>query len=84
MDKHNQILETILRRALDYGIKFNLEQCKFGVEELEFNAYRFTKDGLKPTSDKVHAVKKCKPPETKQAVRRFLGMIAYLLKFIPR
>ena len=66
MDQHNQILETVLRRALDYGITFNLGKCKFGVEELEFYGYRFTKDGLKPTPDKVRAVKECKPPETKK------------------
>ena len=84
MDQHNQILETVLRRALDYGITFNLGKCKFGVEELEFYGHQFTKDGLKPTPDKVHAVKECKPPETKEAVRSFLGMIGYLSKFIPR
>ena len=84
MDQHNQILETVLRRALDYGITFNLGKCKFGVEELEFYGHQFTKDGLKPTPDKVREVKECKPPETKEAVRSFLGMIGYLSKFIPR
>ena len=44
----------------------------------------FTKDGLKPTEDEVRAVKECKRPESKGAVRSFLGMIGYLSKFIPR
>ena len=54
------------------------------MTELEFYGYKFTKDGLKPTLDKVKAVKQCKPPESKEAVRSFLGMIGYLSKFIPR
>ncbi len=45
---------------------------------------RFTKDGLKPTPEKVKAVKDSKKPETKEAVRSFLGMVGYLSKFIPR
>ena len=62
---------------------FNREKCQFGVTELEFYGYKFTKDGLKPTPEKVQAVKECKAPETKEAVRSFLGMIGYLSKFIP-
>ena len=56
----------------------------FRVEELEFYGYRFTKDGLKPTLDKVQAVKDSRCLETKEAVRSFLGMTGYLSKFIPR
>eukprot|EP00794_Sanderia_malayensis_P020867 gene20867-22919_t len=52
MNQHSRILEIVLQRALDCGIKFNLDKCKFGVEELEFYGYRLTKDGLKPTPDK--------------------------------
>ncbi|CAG2202522.1 unnamed protein product [Mytilus edulis] len=63
---------------------YRREKCQFGVSELEFYGYRFTKDGLKPTTDKVKAVKDCKAPESKEAVRSFLGMIGYLSKFIPR
>ena len=52
---------------------FNKEKCQFGVTELEFYGYKFTKDGLKPTQDKVQAVKQCNAPESKEAVRS-LGM----------
>jgi hypothetical protein len=38
---------------------------------------------LKPTHEKVKAVKEAKAPESKEAVRSFLGMIVYLSKFIP-
>ena len=84
MEEHNNALEAVLQRAADFGITFNREKCQFGVEEIEFYGYRFTKDGLKPTPDKVRAVKESQPPESKGAVRSFLGMIGYLSKFIPR
>ena len=82
--EHNATLQTVFQRAQDFGITFNLERCQFGVEELEFYGYRFSKGGLKPSVDKVKAIKDSRRPETKEAVRSFLGMTGYLSKFIPR
>ena len=78
------MLEKVLQRAADFGIMFNREKCQFAYKELEFYGYRFTDEGLKPSEDKVQAVKQSKAPESKEAVRSFLGMIGYLSKFIPR
>ena len=82
--EHNETLATVLQRALDFGITLNKEKCIFGVQELEFYGYRFTNEGLKPTQEKVVAVKECKPPGSRDEVKSFLGMIGYLAKFIPR
>ena len=82
--EHNQTLETVLQRARDFSITLNKEKCLFGVQELEFYGYRFTNEGLKPTQEKVIAVKECQPPESRDEVKSFLGMIGYLSKFIPR
>lgn len=84
LEEHNQTLEQVLQRAADFNVTFNRDKCQFGVEEIEFYGYRFTKDGLKPTPDKVRAVKECKEPKSKEEVRSFLGMLGYLSKFIPR
>ena len=84
LEDHNRTLEAVLQRAEDFGITLNKEKCQFGVRELEFYGYRFTDEGLKPTEEKVQAVKDCSPPRSKEEVRSFLGMIGYLSKFIPR
>ncbi|CAC5366629.1 unnamed protein product [Mytilus coruscus] len=78
-EEHNKAFREVLKRAKDFGITLNRDKCEFGVNELEFYGYKSTKDGLKPTHEKVSAVK-----EAKEAVRSFLGMIGYLSKFIPR
>ena len=39
---------------------------------------------MKPKIEKVKAVRDSKRPETKEAVKRFLGMVQYLSKFIDR
>ena len=83
-EEHDQALEIVLQRAADFGITFNLEKCQFGVNEIEFYGHRFTQEGLKPSPAKVRAVQESKAPESKNAVRSFLGMTSYLPKFIPR
>ena len=83
-EEHDQALETMLQRAADFGITFNLEKCQFGVNEIEFYGHRFTQEGLKPSPAKVRAVQESKAPESKDAIRSFLGMTSYLSKFIPR
>ena len=82
MEEHNKTLKAVLQRAADYGITFNREKCEFGVDEIEFYGYRFTKDGLKPTTEKVKAVKDSNRPESREAVKSFLGMVGYLSKFM--
>ena len=59
-----------------------MEKCQFGKEQIEFFANAFTKDGLKPSPHKVKAIKECSPPESKEAVRSFLGMDGYLDNYI--
>ena len=80
--EHKEVLKTVLKRARDHGITFNREKCQFGKEQIEFFGHVFTKDGLKPSPDKVRAVKECGMPENKEAVRSFLGMAGYLDNFI--
>ena len=80
--EHREVLKTVLKRARDHGITFNREKCQFGKEQIEFFGHVFTKDGLKPSPDKVRAIKECGVPENKEAVRSFLGMAGYLDNFI--
>lgn len=82
MADHNKKFQTVLQRANSFGITFSKEKCLFGVHELEFYGYRFTNEWLKPTQEKVRAVKKSKS-ESKDDVKSFLGMIGYLSKLIP-
>ena len=77
-------MREVLQRSKDFGVTLNRGKCELGVDDLEFYGYKFTKDGLKPTHEKVRAVKEANAPESKEAVRSLLGMISYLSKFIPR
>ena len=84
MKEHNEVLKSILSRAEEYGVTFSREKCMFGVDSIPFYGYEFTKDGLKPSPEKVKAISAVEKPKSKSDVRSFLGMVSYLSKFIPR
>ena len=81
-EEHREALKAVLQRAKDCGITFNKEKCQFEWEEIEFFGHTFTKDGLKPSAEKVKAVKECAAPKSKEEVRSSLGMAGYLDNFI--
>ena len=81
-EEHREVLKTVLQQAKDHGITFNQEKCQFGKDQIEFFGHVFTKDRLKPSPDKVRAIKECGVPESKEAVRSFLGMAGYQDSFI--
>lgn len=83
-EEHNDTLQKVLERAKEYGVTFNKQKCKFGCKEIEFFGYKFTEHGIKPTEDKIKAITDCAAPESKEAVRSFLGMTGFLSKFIPK
>ena len=64
------------------GLKLNLSKCLFGVRELKFLGELVSEQGIKPDPQKVSAIKEMPPPTSKQDLKRFMGMIAYLGKFI--
>jgi len=80
--EHKEVLKTVLQRARDRGITFNRDKYQFGKERIEFFGHVFTKGGLRPLPDKVRAIKECGVPESKEAVRNFLGRASYLDSFI--
>ena len=49
---------------------------------MEFFGQVFSKGRLKPSPNKVTAIKECATSENKEAVRKFLGMTGYLDSFI--
>ena len=81
--EHNRNLNEVLSRLQSFGLTINREKCEFGKYEIEFYGHRFTQNGLKPSREKVKALKKCGEPTTKEGVGSFLQMVGSMSRFIP-
>ncbi|GFX19709.1 transposon Tf2-6 polyprotein [Trichonephila clavipes] len=83
-EEHRSHLRTIFQRLSSYGLKLNISKCVFGVTELVFLGHLITPDGIKPLPDKVQAVLDYKQPETVGFLRKFLGLLNFYRRFLPK
>ena len=74
----------VLNRIRKSGLKLNKNKCVFGATELIFLGHKISEKGISPDPEKVKAIRDMPFPSSMQDLQHFLGMIAYLSKFIPQ
>ena len=83
IEEHDSRLDGVLDTVQHSGLKLNKAKCEFHKEELGFFGHRVGKDGIKPDPEKVRVIIELSPPSNVSELRRLLGMINYLGKFLP-
>ncbi len=76
-DSHEKMLEALDRvfdRLKSHKVKINLPKCEFGSDDVAYLGFRLTKDGIKPGTDKLKAVRDTQPPSSVSEIRQFLGL----------
>lgn len=81
---HEKHLRELFTRLQEYGILINVSKCQFGVAEVTFLGYHISQNGTKPLEGKVEAIRNYPVPKTAKQLRRFLGMVNFYRRFIPR
>lgn len=76
------LLEKVLKIFKDNGLTLNLKKCHFLKTSIEFLGYKIDSEGLKPSENKIKAVREFPIPKTVHQLRQFLGLISYFRKFI--
>ena len=74
----------VLTAISNSGMKLNETKCQFNQNAITFLGHLVTSDGISPDPTKIDAISKMKMPTNKKELQRFLGMINYLGKFIPK
>ena len=80
--EHDARVCQVMNKIRSSGLKLNLSKCVFGAREIMFLGQLVSEEGIKPDPQKVAAVKEMPFPSCKKDLQRFMGMIAYLGKFI--
>jgi hypothetical protein len=78
----DEVTTTVLKKLKAAGLKLNGEKCVFGVTRVKFLGHILTDKGLEVDDSKVEAISKLKKPGTVKQLRRLLGMVNYLGKFV--
>lgn len=82
-EEHDERLLAVLTRLEEAGLTLNREKCEFSRREVKFLGHILSQDGVRSDPDKVAAIVNMEEPVTVKELRRFLGMVNQLSKFMP-
>lgn len=79
-----EILKQVLDRLLEFGVKVNLEKCKFFVDKVVYLGHEISESGISPNKEKTRAISQAPEPQNVSQLKSFLGMIMYYSKFLEK
>ena len=82
--EHATHLRSLFESLSRFGLVINQTKCVFGASELEFLGHWVSPAGVRPLAEKIRAVQHFETPKTVKALQRFLGMLNFYRRFLPR
>ena len=84
VDEHIDHLEQLFQTLSKHKILVNSEKCIFGKDSVKFLGHQVTSKGLSIPKDKVESVLNYPRPNNVKELEKFLGMFAFLHRFIKK
>ena len=81
---HDANLRKLLDRCRERNLMLNREKLQLKCSETPFIGHVLTPEGVKPDPRKVDAILKMERPNDVAAVRRLVGLVNYLSKFLSK
>ena len=81
---HERNLIALLQRCRERNFKLNKDKFVFKQQKVKYCGHILTSEGILSDPAKVEAITQILKPRSKTEVRRLLGMINYLGKFLPQ
>ena len=81
---HKRHLHELFHLLEVNGININRKKSVFGLPEVQYLGHLVNATGIRPLPSRVDDLKAFPPPDSKLSTQRFLGMINYYRRFIPR
>ena len=80
--EHDERLDLVLTRLNKANVTLNPDKCEFSKPKLKFAGYLISSKGIEIDPEKTGAIEKMERPRNVSDLRRFLGMVNHLQKFI--
>ncbi|XP_038063231.1 uncharacterized protein K02A2.6-like [Patiria miniata] len=81
--EHDQRVHRVVQILQKAGLRLNKEKSKFSQETVTFLGLQLDKDGIHADPSKITAIVQMPPPTSKDEVKRLMGMVNWLSRFIP-
>ena len=83
IEEHDIRLRQVLDRFRNKGVRLQPSKCKFRCSEFHYYGHVLNGSGVTVDDNRVKAILGMKQPENAEELRRFMGLVAYLSKFLP-
>ena len=77
-------MRQLFQRLREADLKLNREKCNFFKSHIQYLGHLISGEGIEPLPEKLESIKEMPPPTTPKEVKKFLGLIGYYRKFVPR
>ena len=72
-EEHTRNLWNVLDRQRQAGLHLRKSKCLFFQQSLEYLGHVISKEGIRPTDERVKCVREAPPPQNKQQLQSSLG-----------
>lgn len=72
----------VFKRLDEYGLNIKPGKCTFDVSNIDFLGYNISNIGIKPSEEKVLAIRNFEKPKSVKQLQKFIGMVNYYHKYI--
>jgi hypothetical protein len=83
-DEHLEHLRIVLDRLRSAGLTVKPEKVVFATQEVSFLGHVISPAGVRIDPERTRAIRDFPPPQDAKAISRFIGMVNFYHKFIPR
>jgi len=80
---HERKLKALLDRCKEINLKINEKKMKLRKNEITYIGHLLSDKGVKPDPKKIETITNMPAPQNTTHLKRFLGMVNYLAKFLP-
>ncbi|XP_061584204.1 LOW QUALITY PROTEIN: uncharacterized protein K02A2.6-like [Cololabis saira] len=81
--EHLKTLEEVLQRIEDHGLRLKRQKCSFLQNEVMYLGHMIDRNGLRPVTEKMAAIKDAPTPKTVSELKSYLGLLNYYHRFLP-
>ena len=82
-EEHDRIFSEVMKRAMLHNIRFNPRKIQYKVPSVKYLGHIQGKTGIAVDPEKIRAIVHMPKPRDVGELRRYLGMVQYLSRFIP-
>lgn len=82
--EHVQHIEMVFQILAAHGLRLAVDKCVFVSREVTFLGHHVSPQGISPPKHRVEAISEMELPADPVALRRYLGMLGFYRRMMPR